>query len=348
MSTHKMPEFFKCSIESQADAEAIIRETGYGWYGVAILCLLFGAIVYLTQGSWQTLAEAPYFILFGYFFPLTRSRVLGTVLLGGSVLMLCTTLAAVFGIIQGGTNLIVACIVVWMAYRGLRATVVYHRLIGSQIAWRNVLKVGAIAGGILIVTSLVLLIVFEFGQDGHSGLSMEVINHLFVLGLVCALTLSLFMLRRSLPVLLTSASLPAVCGQSASTEMATDKPGPDSETDTNGKKTLAIMLLLIIAPSFLVSVSIIVIFIGVAVVHQVNPFQVLLMPDSSVKLFHLRFAPDTSQYKYTIMGSFALGAIVGGPWAFWLWGKFVVNLRLVSAEFTRRIYEGDYGVHGLL
>lgn len=54
----------------------------------------------------------------------------------------------------GGRNVILAVFQVLLGFRGLQATIVYHRKVGTVLVWKNVAIVGATLLGVAFIVNV--------------------------------------------------------------------------------------------------------------------------------------------------------------------------------------------------
>ena len=144
-------------IENEIDATVVLLEMGKVWYGLAAMHLAVGFFLG-SRGNGSAINSFGDFLICvfaGYFLPRRKSRALAVFLLvyavGSAAMTVANKMHAGSG---GGSNVILAVIVVLSAYRGLRATFAYHRSRGGAVRWRNVAIVWASA--VLLSVSAVI------------------------------------------------------------------------------------------------------------------------------------------------------------------------------------------------
>jgi len=138
-------------IENEVDAIEILNSLAKGWYALAIWVTI-GGIVFLSPGRGISyfsvvIENAILYFAAGYFLPKRRSRTFSVVLFICALLLASLSLAYRLGLYEGTgvKSIVFAVLAVVIAYRGVRATFVYHARVNSETLWKNVIIVWSIA-----------------------------------------------------------------------------------------------------------------------------------------------------------------------------------------------------------
>lgn len=186
-------------IRSGEDAEKTLGDIGKGWYVIGVIQALFVVLsgMPLTSG----LPDVLFCVGVGYFLPARKSRTLALVAMTFAAFIAVSTVLNRLGMSDhGGRNIILGLFLLWMAYRGARATFVYHRRVGSQVRWKNVLIV-LTTGIILAVGTLVIavLILAFVGEPEPSDELYEFYGMVFIVSALMPLVLCLMFMPRWYP-----------------------------------------------------------------------------------------------------------------------------------------------------
>jgi hypothetical protein len=117
-------KWFNGPIASLEDADRVIREAAKSYF---VLAAIQAAVAFLL-GPW-ILVDAAIVAVGGFWLLKSKSRVSACLLLGLGILQACQTFLNKFGgQKQGGSNIILALIVVWVGVRAVQATFRYRQL----------------------------------------------------------------------------------------------------------------------------------------------------------------------------------------------------------------------------
>lgn len=189
-------------ITTQEDAERVIKDLAKGWYALAGLQAVVGLILFFSgKNSVNFISDVPVLLLGGYFLQKNKSRTFSFVLLAYALSIAGLTIASRLGQYEGGKNVVLALLLVWIAYRGVRATFVYHAQLRSEIIWKNVAIVSSIAIAITLV--VFVLAVFAFVIIEQRGLQIgtadDTIGMYLLGGIIAALSICFITLPRRFP-----------------------------------------------------------------------------------------------------------------------------------------------------
>ena len=146
-------------ITGAQDAAGILRDLSKGWYALAAIQAVLGLILYFSwAGGLEFVADAALLAAAGYFLTTRKSRALAIAILVYALLIAAVTAAARLGMEEGGRNVILAIFAIWLGYRGVRASFVYHARLGSKTRWLNVAIVTLIAAPAAFVVGFVLAV----------------------------------------------------------------------------------------------------------------------------------------------------------------------------------------------
>ncbi|MDD5341895.1 MAG: hypothetical protein PHI73_00970 [Patescibacteria group bacterium] len=110
-------------IETKEQALKVIKNVSLGFYFVAGLQILLGIII----GSWEIVVDGAIFAVFSFLFSKFKNRTLAIILLVLSCLALLSTGYNIVSSGLGGTNIILAIIMVWASIRAMQATAVLSK-----------------------------------------------------------------------------------------------------------------------------------------------------------------------------------------------------------------------------
>jgi len=151
MELGKGMDLFVAPIKTEHDAVKTIGELAKGWYALAGIIAVSGLLLfYLGVGNLYFIVDTFLFLTAGYFLPERKSRTFAVALFLYAVVITGLTFAVWAGLYEGSgkKNIVLALVMLWMAYRGMKATFVYHSTVKSQIVWKHVaivLVIGAVA-----------------------------------------------------------------------------------------------------------------------------------------------------------------------------------------------------------
>ncbi|GIK99536.1 MAG: hypothetical protein BroJett029_37450 [Alphaproteobacteria bacterium] len=137
----------------------------------------------------------------GYFLYRRKSRFLAVALFAYALLMAAVTVAARFGLTEGGRNVVLALVVVWIGWRGVQATRSYAQGEELTIRWRNVALVFAISLVTAVVVWALAIVLWTLVAPNDSGdLVAVLISYLafatFVVAITALTTVMPFEVRR--------------------------------------------------------------------------------------------------------------------------------------------------------
>ncbi len=161
------PTWMSGRLQNEVQACKILGDLGRAWYGLAIGLSVIRLIAYF-RGSTSVLgfADPLLFSAAGFLLPLRRSRFFAAVLLFYAVAGLAVAIEAY---VKGQNKSVLAwLLMIWLSYRSLHATFVYHRSVGSVILRRKVAIVVSlcIAATVVVCTPAVIaLLHFQVGDD---------------------------------------------------------------------------------------------------------------------------------------------------------------------------------------
>jgi hypothetical protein len=181
-------EFF-APIKTEEEASKALSIIGKAYYTIGAIQAAMYLIVFASSpenrwgGALGAIDGAIYFMA-GYFLPRYKSRGLAWLMLLLSVVVVVLTIAAHAGAYSGGKNIGLALIVLGLSYRGVRATLVYHKR--SQTIWKNVSVVGAITLFVLAVVMIFsFLIIILLNPSWETSMSDDTLGfYILVLGLI--------------------------------------------------------------------------------------------------------------------------------------------------------------------
>ena len=190
-------------IKNDTDASQILSDVSKGWYAVAaITAVVYTFLFYIGGTSGEFLLDVLICLLAGYYLPQRKSRAFATVLLIYAGVVVVLTFASRAGLYEGtgGKNIVLVLFLLAMAYRGLRATFVYHRSVNTTVSWKNVLIVWVVAlflGGVVFIAIAIGVVIYE----RNSGLEMsdQAYGVWGMLPLAIILTITFVLLTRIFP-----------------------------------------------------------------------------------------------------------------------------------------------------
>jgi hypothetical protein len=203
MDKNKAWSWLVAPIKNDIDASQVLSEMSKGWYAVAAINAIAYAILFYTRGTGgENFLDVLFCLLAGYYLPRRKSRTFAAVLLIYAGTVGAVTFASRAGLYEGtgGKNIILVLILLLVAYRGVRATFVYHRSINTIISWKNVLIVWIVAlllGGLVFIALAIGVAIYE----RNSGLEMsdQAYGMWGMLPLAVILTITFVLLTRTFP-----------------------------------------------------------------------------------------------------------------------------------------------------
>jgi len=191
------------------DATRVLEKLGKGWYAFAAIITVVGLVlIFIAQGSWAFIGDALLCAAAGYCLPRYKSRAFAVFLFIYSVAVGILTIATRLGQYKGmGQNIVLAMFLILTGYRGVVATFVYHKNLGTRIQRRNTaIAVGAcLLMAVLSFTALVMVLVIQ-KLSGTAMLSDDAVAYSWMAGTVIGCILVLVILNRRIPFVVTKAS----------------------------------------------------------------------------------------------------------------------------------------------
>ena len=142
-----------------------IKTISTGWYSVAVLQGLLLTFLVVMQAFPSGDLIDPFAAAFGgYFIRSRKSRALAVALFLYSLAVLAITVAAKLGMAQGGTNIILALVVVYIGWRGIPATWFYQRRRCADIQWGRTVLISlatALTGFVGIIAAAIIIGIAE-------------------------------------------------------------------------------------------------------------------------------------------------------------------------------------------
>jgi len=176
-------------IETKEHAERAIKEVSYALYVVAVIDALIGLF---WQGR-SMILEALFVALLGFLLQRSKSRSVALVAAAYAVFVCGLTIAAKAGVYHGsgGTNVVLALIVAYTAWRGVYAAVLYHRWLGSRVNVKHVVILTVITIVATVVVGIAILFIaaalgydFDRDEDSNAVGSMLLIGAVATCGIV--------------------------------------------------------------------------------------------------------------------------------------------------------------------
>jgi hypothetical protein len=153
--------------------EVTVRRLRNTWFAVAGWQAAMQTIVMLNTGAFTAdLLDAAICAIGGYFLGTRKSRSVAISLFAYSLASAALTFADKFGAAPGGTNIILAVVVVAIGWRGIRATWVHHSSNGLRTAWKRVIAISSLAALVSIVVIVGLSLGIAFTSLGHDNDSL--------------------------------------------------------------------------------------------------------------------------------------------------------------------------------
>ncbi len=152
-----------------SNVERIIRIISNLWYAFAALQAVGLTVLYFGhQAALGDLLDPLGAALAGYFLQARKSRALAIVLFLYSLLILGITIANRFGFGHGGTNFILALIVVYMGWRAIPATFFYQKRRCAELRWLRIVLNSLVTAAVVFVSIFVVAfgIGFTMGLGG--------------------------------------------------------------------------------------------------------------------------------------------------------------------------------------
>jgi hypothetical protein len=145
------------------NVEKEIRQLAIAWYSVAGLqAALSLFLIYVGKFPLENLLDPIALACGGYFLQSRKSRSVAAALFALALVELGVTIAAKIGMTDGGKNIWLAVIVVFIGWRSIKATWLFQKIHNAKLNWKRVAGISAavIALGILLsVISIVGLVI---------------------------------------------------------------------------------------------------------------------------------------------------------------------------------------------
>lgn len=146
---------FKETLFGSIDAENIdgtIRQLAKAWYFVAALqAALQIFLVWVSAAVSANLVDPLICALGGYVLGARKSRAVAVLLFIYALAVGAMTLAARGGATSGGTNIVLALVVVVVGWRSVQAAWMYHKLNGLRTAWKHVVAISSLAAVVSVI-----------------------------------------------------------------------------------------------------------------------------------------------------------------------------------------------------
>jgi hypothetical protein len=130
MRTTTVGERYVSRIADAPQAEAAMAATALAFYALAALQSALGAL--MNRGDRSIAIDAVLIVFLAWNMRRHRSRTYSLGLLVAALLALGSTFATRMGYLQGGANVFLAVLSVYLGARALYATIVYHRRLGDR------------------------------------------------------------------------------------------------------------------------------------------------------------------------------------------------------------------------
>jgi len=159
---------FYTAIRNEDDAKTVLSDLSIFWYAYGIVLITTLIMVSMLTKEKVSL-YFPIILLFaGFFLSCRKSRVLSSFILFYSLALIgfviwfftgSTSVNYTLGL-SSSLVIIVLMLCSWSAYRSVKATFIYHKIIGSQIFIRNIF----LACGFVLVLPLVVPLPYAFSE----------------------------------------------------------------------------------------------------------------------------------------------------------------------------------------
>jgi hypothetical protein len=209
------------------NAESVIQAIGKGWYAVAaIQAVAYGLMAYLGKVSIGNMIDPLFCLIGGYFLIDRKSRSLAAVLLLYASANLAMTIMNKVHNTDGGRNVLLAVVIVFFSWKGLRATWIYHSSLGCKIIWKRVVSVYAITAVAAAVVLLVALIAFAAATRIWPGFSLadELLGDIMIGLVMLTATAIMALLTRRYPFVSGALAMPAPVIDSDPAQATAAKP----------------------------------------------------------------------------------------------------------------------------
>jgi hypothetical protein len=151
------------------NVDTTLRDIRKAWFMIAAIQSFFLIMfIWSKRLPLGDLIEPISYLIAAYYLAARRSRAVAAILFCFAAGALGMTIAAQAGLVFGGRNLVLALIIFAVGARGVQATWVYHRAIGSTILWKRTILV-AVGTAIAAIFGIAIAWV---GMESL-GLSME-------------------------------------------------------------------------------------------------------------------------------------------------------------------------------
>ncbi len=118
-------------IQTKEDAEGALKEVSKALYVFAALQLVLGVImlgiVFENPAFLLGLIDVGVYAIAAYYLPKNKSKSLAILVFAVTLLTGGMTLLARMGVFVGGQNIILATLAIYVGYRAVHATSVYHK-----------------------------------------------------------------------------------------------------------------------------------------------------------------------------------------------------------------------------
>jgi hypothetical protein len=161
------------------DANAAIRNAALAFFVVAAIQGLIG--IFLAP---MMLGDAVLWAVLGALLKRTKSRFVAATSLAWAVVVTALTLLSKAGLYRGsgGTNIFLAAVTIYEAWRGLQGTIVYHRLRGTVTNVRSVVILAVVAAiATIVAVHGTLTVLMRVGVDLSSSDSDALLGAVVIL-----------------------------------------------------------------------------------------------------------------------------------------------------------------------
>jgi hypothetical protein len=182
-------------IRTQQDAIQTLSELRKGWFIIAAI----QAVLYIYLAWFTSLMDVGVYLIAGYFLPRQKSRTLAWGMLFFSIFVFLLTIASRFGAYEGGKNIVLALLVIGLAYRSVKACSFFHHR--AQTVWKNVFVVwGTTLLAALVVFVVSFVVIAAVYPDWENMMSDEQVGTLVLIPMILVSLVSFLILPRRFPL----------------------------------------------------------------------------------------------------------------------------------------------------
>lgn len=162
---------------NDGNVEEVFRNLALSWYMVALIQFVGQAYFIFVLGYPAGDMVDPFVALFaGFFLNKRRSRAVAVMLLVYALLTLALTIANKLGFTQGGTNILLALVVGYLAVRAISATWFYQRRRCARIRWTPVIAVSFAAAAAAFAAVSIVAIALRNALAGGTLFSQQFVD----------------------------------------------------------------------------------------------------------------------------------------------------------------------------